>query len=168
MILEELEKLYISHTGSKPTAIEEMPSSGSNRRYFRMKGVADLIGAYGSCREENETFIYIARHFKEKGLPVPQVYAVSEDCEYYLQEDLGDTLLFNAIEKGRITNVFSEEEKILLRKTIKLLPSVQFEGSEGLDFSRCYPQSEFNHRSILWDRSEERRVGKECRSRWSP
>lgn len=151
MILEELEKLYISHTGSKPTAIEEMPSSGSNRRYFRMKGVADLIGAYGSCREENETFIYIARHFKEKGLPVPQVYAVSENCEYYLQEDLGDTLLFNAIEKGRITNVFSEEEKILLRKTIKLLPSVQFEGSEGLDFSRCYPQSEFNHRSILWD-----------------
>ena len=23
-------------------------------------------------------------------------------------------------------------------------------------------------RSTLWDRSEERRVGKECRSRWSP
>ena len=22
--------------------------------------------------------------------------------------------------------------------------------------------------SLLWDRSEERRVGKECRSRWSP
>ena len=59
--------------------------------------------------------------------------------------------LFNAIEKGRATSVFSEEEKEMLCKTIRLLPSIQFAGADGFDFSHCYPQAEFNQRSILWD-----------------
>jgi aminoglycoside/choline kinase family phosphotransferase len=70
---------------------------------------------------------------------------------FYLQEDLGDTLLFNAIEKGRQTSIFSEEEKELLRKTMRLLPAIQFAGADGMDFSYCHPQAEFNSRSILWD-----------------
>ena len=32
----------------------------------------------------------------------------------------------------------------LLRKTIRLLPSVQFAGADGMDFGVCFPQSEFN------------------------
>lgn len=151
MIVEELEKLYISYTGSKPTNIQEIPSSGSNRRYFKMQGKINVLGAYGTCCEENETFVYLSKHFKEKGLPVPEVYIFSENHKFYLQQDLGDTLLFNAIEKGRLTSIFSKEEKDLLCKTIKLLPSVQFEGAQGLDFDKCYPQAEFNRRSILWD-----------------
>ena len=151
MIPEELEKLYTNFTGNAPVSITEIPSSGSNRRYFRISGKMNTIGAYGSCKDENETFLYIASHFKNKGLPVPEIYSVSDSHEYYLQEDLGDTLLFNAIEKGRITSVFSEDEKNILRKTMKLLPEVQFKGAEGLDFKKCYPQAEFNHRSILWD-----------------
>ena len=59
--------------------------------------------------------------------------------------------MFHAIEKGRATSVFSEEEKELLRKTVRLLPAIQFAGADGFDFSRCYPQPEFNQRSILWD-----------------
>ena len=74
----------------------------------------------------------MAGHFRQKGLPVPQVFIRSEDDVYYLQEDLGDTLLFNAIEKGRKTSVFGEEEKQLLRKTMRLLPAVQFAGLELL------------------------------------
>ena len=128
-----------------------MPASGSNRRYFRLKGVQSLIGVYGTSVEENEAFLYMAEHFKKKNLPVPQVLCVSEDKYFYLQEDLGDTLLFHAIEKGRVTNSFSEEEKELLRKTIRLLPSIQFAGAEGFDFDHCYPQPEFNERSVLWD-----------------
>ena len=77
----------------------------------------------------------MAEHFRGKGLPVPEVFIRSEDDIYYLQEDLGDTLLFNAIEKGRKTSVFDEEEKQLLRKTMRLLPAVQFAGADGMDFS---------------------------------
>ena len=151
MIIEELKKLYVTHVGCEPQSIEEMPSSGSNRRYFRLQGNPTLIGVSGESLEENRAFLYMARHFKQKGLPVPTIYIQSENGMFYLQEDLGDTLLFNAIEKGRQTSVFSEEEKELLRKTMRLLPAIQFAGADGMDFSYCHPQAEFNSRSILWD-----------------
>ena len=151
MITENLQKLYEQYTGVPAEHMEEMTGSGSNRRYFRLTGVKSLIGVYGTSQEENEAFLYMAEHFKKKNLPVPQVVSVSEDKRYYLQEDLGDTLLFHAIENGRTTSSFSEEEKELLHKTIRLLPSIQFAGADGFDFSRCYPQAEFNQRSILWD-----------------
>ena len=151
MITEELKQLYQTHTGSPATEITELSSSGSNRRYFRLSGSVSLIGVSGTSIEENNAFIYMAAHFREKGLPVPRVYCWSEDKSFYLQEDLGDVLLFNAIEKGRKSCFFDETEKSLLRKTITLLPTLQFKGAENFDFSRCYPQPEFNKRSILWD-----------------
>ena len=151
MITEELRKLYQSYTGSPAEEITELPSSGSNRRYFRLSGPVSLIGVSGTSIEENNAFIYMAAHFREKGLPVPQVYCWSVDKSFYLQEDLGDTLLFQAIEKGRKSCFFDETEKSLLHKTITLLPTLQFKGAEGFDFSQCYPLPEFNRRSILWD-----------------
>ena len=151
MVTEQLQQLYKTYTGSEATSIDELPASGSNRRYFRLHGTKQLIGVYGTSIEENNAFLYMADHFRKKGLPVPEVYCVSEDKGYYLQEDLGDTLLFNFIEKGRLTGVFSEEEKKILRETMQLLPTVQFAGADGFDFTQCYPQPEFNQRSILWD-----------------
>lgn len=93
----------------------------------------------------------MASHFGRQGIPVPRVYGHSEDYRYYLQEDLGDMLLFDAIEKGRKSCVFDENERYLLRETIALLPTIQFKGAEEFDFNQCYPQPAFNERSILWD-----------------
>lgn len=151
MDLIVLKELYNRVVGVEPESVTEMPSSGSNRRYFRLAGERTLIGVVGTCKEENEAFLYMDKHFRAKGLPVPEVYACSDDRMSYVQEDLGDTLLFNAIEKGRKTSVFSDEEKRLLAKTIRLLPDIQFAGADGMDFSYCYPASEFDSRSIMWD-----------------
>ena len=146
-----LEDLYQQYTGQHPTDVVELPSSGSNRRYFRLSGPLSIIGVIGTCREENEAFLYMARHFYNKGLPVPKVFAQSPDGMAYIQEDLGDTLLFNVIEKGRKTSVFSEEEKVILKKTIRQLPEIQFRATDDFDFSKCYPAAQFDARSIRWD-----------------
>lgn len=146
-----LSNLYFQHTGSKPTEIENLAASGSNRRYYRLHGEDNLIGVLGTSREENIAFIELARHFGACGLPVPEVVAVSPDSMAYLQTDLGDTILFNSIEKGRKTRSFSSEEKALLTRTIRLLPDLQFKGAVGLDFSKCYPLPQFDKRSVLWD-----------------
>jgi aminoglycoside/choline kinase family phosphotransferase len=143
--------LYKDYVGHEPEVIDELPSSGSNRRYFRLRGARSLIGVLGTSLAENNAFIYMAHHFKERNLPVPEVVIVSDDRMAYLQEDLGDTLLFNAIEKGRLTRSFSNDERELLVKTIRLLPDMQFAGAVGLDFSVCYPATQFDTRSILWD-----------------
>lgn len=151
MVTTILKDLYQSCIGQPPESIAELPSSGSNRRYFRLTGVRTLIGVSGAAPEENKAFIYMSAHFRENGLPVPQVFIQSDDSRFYLQEDLGDTLLFDAIGNGRRSRMFNAEEKDLLRKTIRLLPAIQFAGADGFDFNRCYPQAEFNRRSILWD-----------------
>lgn len=146
-----LEKLYFEYANCTPESINELPSSGSNRRYFRLKGKINLIGVIGTCAEENEAFIYMSEHFREKSINTPKVVAISNDRMAYLQEDLGDTLLFNAIEKGRLTRSFSIEERELLAKTIRALPDLQFAGAVGLDFNYCYPSAQFDVRTIMWD-----------------
>ena len=150
--MDELNKLYIQFTGFQADNVQELLSlSGSNRRYFRLTGEKNLIGVIGTSEDENKTFIYMAGHFRKKGLPVPEVYCFSDDKNCYLQEDLGDVLLFDAIKRGRQNCMFDEGERLLLHKTISLLPSIQVLGAEEFDFSKCYPQSEFDSRQIMWD-----------------
>lgn len=116
-----------------------------------MKGKESLIGVYGTSTEENRAFIYMARHFSQKGLPVPRILAEAADQSAYLQDDLGDISLFQFIKQGRESGNFSDEETNILKQTIRLLPQIQFEGSKDMDFSYCYPLATFNHRSVLWD-----------------
>lgn len=154
MQLTTLSKLYAEVKGVLPAKVDELPSSGSNRRYFRLSGndgADSLIGVVGTSLEENRAFIYMADHFHKQGLPVPEVVAVSDDEMLYLQTDLGDSLLFQEIEKGRATRSFSKGEEELLTRTIRLLPQVQFKGAEGFNFDVCYPTTCFDERSILWD-----------------
>lgn len=151
MNTELLAQLYQSYTGEAPTSIEPLPGAGSNRKYFRLKGKESLIGVYGTSTEENRAFIYMARHFSQKGLPVPRILAESPDQSVYLQDDLGDISLFQLIKQGRESGNFSDEETNILKQTIRLLPQIQFEGSKDMDFSYCYPLATFNHRSVLWD-----------------
>ncbi|MBQ0121606.1 MAG: phosphotransferase [Bacteroidales bacterium] len=151
MDISILKQLYAQHVGSECTSITELPGSGSNRRYFRLTGEQTIIGVIGEVAEENQAFLYMARHFKSKNLPVPEVYLESEDHMAYIQEDLGDSILFNEIEKGRKTRVFGDEEKKMLAETLRQLCKFQFAGADGFDFSMCYPAAEFDRRSIMWD-----------------
>lgn len=146
-----LRQLYISYTGRAPLAILPFPSAGSNRKYFRLTGQPTLVGVYGESANENRTFVYLANHFRKQGLPVPQVHVCSADELCYLQEDLGDTALFDVLTKSPREEDLNARERSLLRATIRLLPALQYRGAEGLDFDRCYPQPAFNRRSVLWD-----------------
>ena len=47
--------------------------------------------------DENRAFIAMAAHFRSKGIPVPEVYAASDDDVAYIQEDVGDVALFGMI-----------------------------------------------------------------------
>ena len=151
--MKQLEELFVQYKHSAPKNIEELPSSGSNRRYFRLTADDDstIIGVMGTSEDENIAFVKIAEHFIRQGLPVPEVYGMSEDKKFYIQQDLGDNILFKMTEKGRTCGSFNEEEREMLRKTMAKLPALQFLGAEGLDFNVCYPQPEFDERMISFD-----------------
>lgn len=150
--MQQLISLFTDYTGKDRPDLAALPSSGSNRKYYRLqRDATSLIGVHGESRDENRAFIRLARHFRKQQLNAPEVLAVSEDEMFYLQEDLGDNHLFDLIKGGRLTGVFSHEEKALLHKTISLLADFQYKGARDLDFSVCYPLPEFNHRSVMWD-----------------
>ena len=147
-----LSDLYTEVTGTMPERVVELTGSGSNRQYFRLEGNGcQYIGCIGESTDENNAFIYLAEKFAEKGLPVPCVVAVSDDRSAYLQEYLGDTLLFDAIASGRVSGQFDETETALLAASIRKLADVQYLGARNLDFSKCYPQQEFCRRTVMWD-----------------
>lgn len=152
--MESLLKLYEEFTGHAPKQCQAITGSGSNRQYFRLTDDdgGTLIGVVGTSREENHAFVYLARHFRDKGLPVPEVLAVSDDKSCYLQNDLGSSSLFDLIRKGRERGgMYDEEERELLRRTIRQLPRLQVIGAEGLDFSQCYPQAEMDETNVMFD-----------------
>lgn len=150
--MKQLIGLFSDFTGKKNPSIEVLPTSGSNRKYYRLQSNnISLIGVHGESVDENRAFICLARHFLGRGLNVPEVLAVSDDEMFYIQQDLGDTILFDTIKGGRLTGVFSHQEKELLHKTIYSLADFQIKGAQELDFSICYPLSEFNLRSVMWD-----------------
>lgn len=150
--MQQLISLFTSYTGKTNPTLEALPTSGSNRKYFRLKkDDLSLIGVHGESHEENHAFISLSRHFHQQQLNTPEVLAVSKDEMCYIQQDLGDDILFDAIKGGRLTGVFSHEEKALLHKTIAMLADFQVKGAQGLDFNVCYPLPEFNSRSVYWD-----------------
>ena len=151
--MKRLEDLFLSYTGGKASEVTELKSSGSHRRYFRLKGGGgvSLIGAVGTDFDENRAFITIGRHFLSKGIRVPRVLSVSEDGMCYIQEDLGNDQLYDLISSGRESGEYSPYERDLLCRTIEQLPAIQFRGGEGLDYSVCYPDKEFNERMVMFD-----------------
>lgn len=114
---------------------------GSNRIYTRETDAngRSVIRVQGTNRDENRAFIYMARHFHALGLPVPEVYWVSEDEMSYTQEDLGNTLLFDTL------------NPVLLERAIRALAHIQVEGARDFDWSVCFPVPAMDERSIRWD-----------------
>ncbi len=118
-----------------------LKQQGSNRVYTREQdGDRTIIRVQGTNRDENRAFIYMARHFHALGLPVPELYWVSEDEMSYTQQDLGDTILFNHL-----------DDIPLLERTIRALAHMQVEGAKDFDWSVCFPVPAFDERSIRWD-----------------
>ena len=147
-----LKPLFESYTGQQLGQVQELPTSGSHRRYFRLSGGnVTLIGVIGTSVEENRAFVTLSKHFREKGLHVPAVLAVSEDGLSYIQEDLGDKMLFDMVSQGRESGIYSSYETELLRRTIEQLPRIQFLGGQDLDWSVCYPQEVFDARMVDFD-----------------
>ena len=152
--MQHLCELYLEWCGSWPDDIQRLPGAGSNRQYYRLTDTQGytVIGVIGTSVDENNAFIYLARHFRKRKLPVPEILAVSEDGMRYLQQDLGHTALFDVLKEGRDAGGrYNLKEKKFLVDTITMLPNFQIRGARGLEWNNCYPQPEFNEEAVLFD-----------------
>jgi len=125
---------------------------GSGRAIVRLTaGTQSAIGVLYSVREENVAFIEFSRHFRSHGLPVPEIYAEDLAQGAYLEEDLGDTTLFQYLSWNRTGDVIAPKAVEAYRKTVAQLPRFQVEAGRDLNYSVCYPRDRFDRQSITWD-----------------
>src|ERR1035438_8416088 len=109
------------------------------------------IGVRYNVREENVAFLEFSRHFRRHGLPVPEIYAEDLSHGAYLEEDLGDTTLFEFLSKNRAGEAIAPEVVEAYRKVVALLPRFQIEAGRDLNYKVCYPRASFDRQSIAWD-----------------
>lgn len=147
-IIKQIKSLYTSWKGKEPVSVDVLQQSGSERRYFRLYGEKEsVIGTYGANIRENETFIYFSREFRKRDLAVPEVYAVSDDGAFYLQQDFGNISLLNKLEEEGFTQPVYD----LFRKSLESLAALQVKGDKGLDYSQCLTNKEFGKQAIMAD-----------------
>lgn len=148
-LIDLVSRAYKEWKGIEPAKVDVLPQSGSDRRYFRLFDEKNdsVIATYGLSIAENNTFLYFAQQFREKGLPVPRVFFVSEDKLVYLQEDLGDTSLLTILEEEGLTPSTHD----LFKKSLGELARLQVIGDQDLDYDRCLTNREFGQQAIMAD-----------------
>jgi aminoglycoside/choline kinase family phosphotransferase len=152
--MDALKTLFEQHFHSPAERIEPLHGqlSGSGRSIFRLAaGTRTAIGIRYGVREENVAFLEFSRHFRRHGLPVPEIYAEDLSCGAYLEEDLGDTTLFEFLTAHRDGENIAPEVVEAYRKVVAALPRFQVEAGRDLNYKLCYPRSSFDQQSIGWD-----------------
>lgn len=149
---ESLIRLFSSHFGEEPTTVQPLPASGSSRQYFRLVGSTHIaIGVWNADDAENRAFVEFDKHFRQYGVPVPEIFAVDLASHIYLQEDLGDTDLLSALLRERSSGSMPQNVMDLYRQSLQHLAKMQTVAAKELDFGNCYPRAAFDRQSIQWD-----------------
>lgn len=154
-MLNALSRLFTATFGTAPEAIAPLRADGSNRKLYRITGDGrrEFVGVYGPEPEENRAFVAYSRAMRGVDLPVPEIFAVDEAEGVYIEENLGDTTLFDRLteERRKTDGAFPETLIPIYQRTVELLAQVQVRAAAAVDFRLAYPTPVFDRRSMLWD-----------------
>jgi len=152
--MDVLKKLFEEHFHLPVEQIQPLQGElgGSGRNIVRISsGKTSAVGILYGVREENTAFISFSRHFRRHGLPVPEIYAEDLDRDAYLEEDLGDTTLFELLSRDRSGEKIGPAAIEAYSKVVGVLPRFQVEAGRDLNYGDCYPRGSFDRQSIAWD-----------------
>jgi len=126
--------------------------SGSGRKIIRLSnGALSAIGILYDVREENVAFLEFSRHFHRHRLPVPEIYGEQLSHGAYLEQDLGDTTLFEFLSRNRSGAEIAAPALEAYQQVVGILPRFQVEAGRDLNYKVCYPRASFDRQSIAWD-----------------
>jgi aminoglycoside/choline kinase family phosphotransferase len=152
--VDVLKQLFEQHYALPAEQVRPLQGQlgGSGRAIVRLTaGKLSAIGIVYPVREENAAFLEFSRHFRRHGLPVPEIYAEDLNQSAYLEEDLGDTTLFEFLGENRTGETIAPQAIEAYRNVVALLPRFQVEAGRDLNYKACYPRSSFDRQSIAWD-----------------
>ncbi len=149
--LQQLFQQHFHRPAEKVTPLQGQ-LGGSGRAIVRLSsGDHTAIGVLYSVHEENRAFLEFSRHFRRHSLPVPEIYAENLTQGAYLQQDLGDTTLFQFLNANRDGASIAPSAIEAYRKVVAILPRFQVQAGRNLNYQVCYPRPSFDRQSIAWD-----------------
>jgi aminoglycoside/choline kinase family phosphotransferase len=154
--MEVLKRLFEHHFRTPVERVQPLQGQlgGSGRKIVRLSAEKlSAIGILYDVREENIAFLEFSRHFRRHGLPVPEIYGEDLTLGAYLEEDLGDTTLFEFLSDHRLGATIAPEAVAAYRQVVALLPRFQVEAGRDLNYKVCYPRASFDRQSIAWDQN---------------
>jgi len=152
--VEVLKRLFEQHYRFQPEQVHPLQGQlgGSGRAIVRLAGQGiSAIGILYSVREENIAFLEFSKHFRRHGLPVPEIYKEDLDEGAYLEEDLGDSTLYEFLVQNRSEGAVALPALEAYRRVVAVLPRFQVEVGRNLNYKVCYPRASFDRQSIAWD-----------------
>ncbi|MBN2173271.1 MAG: phosphotransferase [Bacteroidales bacterium] len=150
--LNILQDLFRQWAGEEVSGHQLIAGSGSNRSYYRIKGVKHkAIGVIGEDTAENRAFFVFTDHFLKHSLPIPEILKKDETNGVYLLTDLGDTSLFQLVLDADVQNGVPDRIEQFYRQALDELIRFQVLAGKDLDFSVCYPRDAFDEQSMQWD-----------------
>ena len=154
MSIDFLKKMFERHFGVPATSVSAVQGGlgASGRNILRLRGDGhSAIGIVYGVGRENVAFVQFSQHFHRYGLPVPEIYGADLEHNVYLEEDLGDTTLFQFLSRNRAGEDIAPEAIEAYRKAITVLPRFQVDAGKTLDYHFAYPRASFDRQSIAWD-----------------
>jgi aminoglycoside/choline kinase family phosphotransferase len=152
--MDILSQLFERHFRTPVLRVQPLQGDlgGSGRRIIRLHGKSNTAtGILYNVREENVAFLEFSRHFHRHGLSVPEVYAEDLSQGAYLEQDLGDTTLFEFLSNNRSGASVGAPAVEYYRQALAVLPRFQVEAGRDLNYKVCYPRGSFDRQSIAWD-----------------
>ena len=152
----ELIRFVDEYLSAGNLAWEELAGDGSPRRFYRVTGKGgNWVVMVHECPPkdqrgvtENDSFLYIARHLREKGVPVPEVYHYDKERGWFVMEDLGDRHL-----QTEVTSIQGDRGRLLAtyQRVIDLLILIQVEGREGFDLAQTHNAPYDQEFMLAWE-----------------
>ena len=152
--MDVLKKLFEQHFHLPVARVQPLQGQlgGSGRKIIRLASQElSAIGVLYDVHEENVAFLEFSRHFRGHGLPVPEIYGEDLSRGAYLEEDLGDTTLFEFLSNHRIGQDLAPQVVETYRKVVTTLPRFQIEAGRNVNYKVCYPRGVFDRQSIAGD-----------------
>jgi aminoglycoside/choline kinase family phosphotransferase len=149
VIEKKLIKLFQNYFFEKPVFIKRIKGGVSDRIVYKIVSKNYIcIGVHNTKLKENKAFIEFSKAFKSAGLNVPEIYHVSDDNKFYIEEFVGNLSLYDFINDKKVNSI----KKIqLYKKALTDLVNIQLKGDKVIKYKYCYETQDFNYKQIFFD-----------------
>ncbi|PYS98934.1 MAG: hypothetical protein DMF63_12720 [Acidobacteria bacterium] len=129
--------------------IEQLTPDASTREYFRVgwKGETAIACVYPEpFVAAEQTYLDVTNLFASAGLPVARIFEFDEALGVIIQEDLGDTILRDVLEKAD-----EKARGLLIDAAIVLIAQIQAATPLAFELDSIASRLKFDTEKLLWE-----------------